>query len=53
VLSLEWMREFELSRKRLQDTMLAACYFRAGVRRIATTNWRDFSCYGVFDLERI
>lgn len=50
-LSLAWMREHRLGRKRLLDTLLAATYHRAGVRRLATTNWRDFACFGVFELE--
>ncbi len=50
---LAWMRELRLGRKRLLDTMLAATYYRAGVRRLASTNWRDFARYGVFELERL
>lgn len=53
VLWLAWMRELKLGRKRLLDTLLAASYYRAGVRRIATTDWRDFTRYGVFELERL
>lgn len=49
-LALAWMRELRLGRKNLLDTLLAATYHRAEVRRIATTNWRDFARYGVFDL---
>jgi predicted nucleic acid-binding protein len=49
---LAWMRELRLGRKRLLDTMVAATYYRAGVRRLASTNWRDFARYGVFELER-
>jgi len=52
-LFLTWMREFRLGRKRLLDTLLAASYFRAGVKRIATTDWRDFNVYGVFDIVRL
>lgn len=47
------MREHRLGRKRLLDTLLAASYHRAGVRRIATTDWRDFAVYGVFEIERL
>ena len=53
VLFLAWMREFRLGRKRLLDTLLAATYHRAGVRRLATTDWRDFSRYGVFEIVRL
>jgi len=49
-LFLTWMDTFRLGRKRLLDTLLAASYYCAGVKRIATTDWRDFSVYGVFDI---
>jgi predicted nucleic acid-binding protein len=49
VLFLAWMREFRLERKRLLDTLLAATYHRAGVTRLASTKWRDFAVFGVFD----
>lgn len=49
-LFLSWMHEFGLGRKRLLDTLLAATYHRVGISRIATTNWRDFSTFGVFEL---
>jgi predicted nucleic acid-binding protein len=52
-LFLTWMHVFRLGRKRLLDTLLAATFHRAGVRRLAATDWRDFELYGVFDLERI
>lgn len=50
VLFLSWMREFGLGRKQLLDTLLAASLYRAGVQRIASTNWRDFNRYGVFQI---
>lgn len=53
VLFLAWMHEFRLGRKRLLDTLLAASYHRAGVERLATTDWRDFNRYGVFEIERL
>ncbi len=49
-LFLAWMNDFGLGRKRLLDTMLAATYHRAGTQRIATSDWRDFSRYGVFEV---
>lgn len=49
-LFLAWMEQFRLGRKRLLDTLLAASYYRVGVRRIATTDWRDFEVYGVFEV---
>jgi len=30
--------------------LLAASYYCAGVTRLATTNWRDFNRYGVFEI---
>lgn len=53
VLFLTWMNTLRLGRKRLLDTLLAATYHCAGVRRIATTDWRDFSVYGVFEIVAI
>ena len=50
---LTWMRELRLGRKRLLDTMLAATYYRAGARRLASTHWRDFTRYGVFEVVRL
>jgi predicted nucleic acid-binding protein len=50
-LFLAWMHELRLGRKQLLDTLLAASYHRAGVRRLATTDWRDFARYGVFEIE--
>jgi predicted nucleic acid-binding protein len=47
---LGWMSQHRLGRKRLLDTMLAASYYSAGIHRIATTNWRDFRIFGVFEL---
>jgi predicted nucleic acid-binding protein len=49
-LFLTWMEGHRLGRKRLLDTLLAASYHRAGVRRLATTDWRDFAAYGVFEI---
>lgn len=48
-----WMHELRLGRKRLLDTMLAATYHCAGIRRLASTNWRDFASYDVFELARL
>lgn len=52
-LFLTWMHEFKLGRRRLLDTLLAATLHAAGVRRLATTDWRDFQIYGVFELEHV
>jgi predicted nucleic acid-binding protein len=52
-LFLAWMREFRLGRTRLLDTLLAATYHRAGVARLASTNWRDFAVFGSFELVHV
>lgn len=52
-LFLTWMHQHGLGRKRLLDTLLAATYYRAGVERLATTDWRDFARYEVFEIERL
>jgi predicted amidohydrolase YtcJ len=39
---MTWMHEHRLGRKRLLDTLPAATYYRAGVSRLASTDWRDF-----------
>jgi hypothetical protein len=32
---------------------LAANYHSAGIKRIATTDWRDFESFGVFKVHRL
>lgn len=49
-LFVDWMQRHRLGRKRVLDTLLAANYHSAGIKRIATTDWRDFKVFGVFDL---
>ena len=49
-LFIDWMQRHRLERKRVLDTLLAANYHSAGVKRIATTDWRDFRVFGVFDI---
>ncbi|MFN2323039.1 MAG: type II toxin-antitoxin system VapC family toxin [Trueperaceae bacterium] len=41
----DWMGRYRLGRKRLLDTLLAATYVTGGVRRIATSDWRDFEVF--------
>lgn len=48
--TLKWLAEHRLGRKRILDTQLAATYYCAGIRRIATSNGRDFSVFGVFEI---
>jgi predicted nucleic acid-binding protein len=45
-----WMRQHRLGRKRLLDTMLAATYFSAGIRSIATLNRADFDIFSCFTI---
>lgn len=52
-LLLTWMHTHRLGRKRLLDTLLAATYHRAGVTRLATTDWRDFERFEVFEVTRL
>jgi len=47
---LGMMREHRLGRKQQLDTLLAASYHCSGITKIATTNWRDFKRYGVFEI---
>lgn len=47
---LAWLTRHQLGRKRLLDTMLAATFHQAGVKRIVTNNGRDFKLLGVFEI---
>lgn len=47
---LNWLREYRLGRKRLLDTLLAATFFQAGIRRIITNNDADYKVFGVFTI---
>jgi len=49
-LFVDWMQRHRLGRKRVLDTLLAANYYSAGIKRIATTDWRDFRIFGLFDV---
>ena len=44
----EWMRQFNLGRKRILDTMLAATYFTHHVQTILSSNARDYAVFGCF-----
>ena len=48
--TLRWIRQFNLGRKRILDTHLAAIYHTAGVRRLLTSNPADFTVFGVFEI---
>ena len=47
---LGWLSVHQLGRKRLLDTMLAAIYQQAGVRRLLTNNERDYQVFGCFEM---
>ncbi len=47
--ALRWMREFNLGRKRILDTHLAAVLHTAGAHRLLTSNPGDFSVFGVLE----
>jgi predicted nucleic acid-binding protein len=49
-LFLKWMGEHKLGRKRLLDTLLASTYFAHGIRSILSSNARDYSVFGCFDI---
>ncbi|MDZ4686920.1 MAG: PIN domain-containing protein [Planctomycetaceae bacterium] len=48
-LALQWMRQFQLGRKRVLDTQLAATLHLQGIRRILTANPSDYKVFGVFE----
>jgi predicted nucleic acid-binding protein len=48
--TLRWMRQFNLGRKRILDTQLAAIFHSAGVRRLLTSNPADFEVFGIFEI---
>lgn len=43
-----WMRHYQLGRKRVLDTLLAATYRAAGVTSLLTLNPADFMVFGEF-----
>ena len=47
-LSLQWLRDYRLGRKRLLDTDLAATYHTHGVSSLLTLNRADFEVFEVF-----
>jgi predicted nucleic acid-binding protein len=48
--ALRWMRQFNLGRKRILDTQLAAIFHAAGINRLLTSNSADFTVFGVFEM---
>jgi predicted nucleic acid-binding protein len=47
---LVWPTRHQLGRKRLLDTMLAATFHSAGLKRIVTNNERGFRVLGTFEI---
>lgn len=48
-LCLEWIDEFQLGRKRILDTMLAATLVVNGISKLATMNDKDYRVFGKFE----
>jgi predicted nucleic acid-binding protein len=48
--SLRWLRQFNLGRKRILDTHLAAVLHTNGVTRLLTSNPGDFGIFGVLEI---
>ena len=48
-LGFQWMREYELGRKRILDTQLAATFYTHGITRILTSNFMDYRVFGCFE----
>lgn len=49
---LSWLSLYQLGRKRLLDTMLAATMQAAGVQRLITNNRRDFAVFNALEIVR-
>lgn len=47
---ISWLTRHQLGRKRLLDTLLAATFHRAGIRRIITNNASDYKVLDVFEI---
>lgn len=45
-----WLRQYQLGRKRLLDTMLAASFRNARVTKIITNNAKDYEVLGAFEI---
>lgn len=47
---LDWLSRHRLGRKRLLDTLLAATYQQAGIKRLLSNNDGDFRVFGCFEI---
>jgi predicted nucleic acid-binding protein len=45
-----WMRQYQLGRKRLLDTLMAATFHAAGIHSVVTLNRSDFELFGCFTI---
>jgi len=45
-----WLRQYQLGRKRLLDTLLAASYRNAKVTKIITNNAKDYEVLAAFEI---
>lgn len=45
-----WLSRYQIGRKRLLDTMLAATFKQASIKRLVTNNERDFKVFGCFEI---
>jgi len=48
--AMNWLRQFNLGRKRILDSYLAATFHVAACKRLITSNPDDFRIFQVFDL---
>jgi predicted nucleic acid-binding protein len=49
-LGWQWMRYYNLGRKRILDTQLAATFHTHGIRQILTSNARDYRVFECFEV---
>lgn len=47
---LGWLSRYQLGRGRLLDTLLAATFQRAGVKRLVSNNAKDYTVFGCFEI---
>jgi predicted nucleic acid-binding protein len=52
-LFLQWMSAYQLGRKRVLDTLLAATFVGAGLTTIATFNQADFAVFKLFQFVNV
>lgn len=48
--TFRWLKQYNLGRKRILDTHLAAVLHTCGVKRLLTSNPADFTVFGVLDI---